>query len=246
MDAIGSFFSWLAKGPGTWSLPKDDFDEEKLLELHNQLAEAFPELTPTVSWTPDAPFEIQFSAKLRPSAAPLIRKIVGAAPKLKNWKFVAFQPPIGFYPLYVGHLGLPFKQLASGEVRVDVVSEARPWELRVFVPRYTSTKGHAFDTAVRLLLEAGMGEAWLLEDVGKLELLDMKHVSKTAKSIDHLPKLLSAKTTGRKASVVARSMKLGQKKRVENPPKKPSSGKALRAKRVAGPRKTPTKPARQK
>ena len=36
-ERIDSFWAWFRKGPAKWSLPKDDFDEEKLVELHEQL-----------------------------------------------------------------------------------------------------------------------------------------------------------------------------------------------------------------
>lgn len=193
-DPVSSFWHWFLGDAAKWSVPaadEDDFDDEKTEHLLITLSEIFPELSPTFSWTPGEPFEIQFSAKLRPSMAPLIRRIVEAAPVLESWRFIAFQPPLGFHDLYVGHLGLPYLEMPVADILVQVVDVESPCSLRVYVPRFDANKRWDFDTAVRLILEEGMGEAWLLEQLGSLALADVSEAPESAFAITDLPSRFS-------------------------------------------------------
>jgi len=180
------FWAWFLTEPATWAVPGDDFDEEELMPLYDKLEEHFPELTPNVSWQPDEHWEIEFCAKLNPSMAPLIRKIVAEAPALESWRFVAFGPPLGFSPLYVAHLGLLWEQMPVDEILVERRPHGPTVALTVYLPDYDDSLREGFDTAVRLLLEAGMGEAWLLEQLGDLQLADRSEAPEPAIVISEL------------------------------------------------------------
>jgi hypothetical protein len=190
LDDVRAFWQWFQQGPAHWP-PAGNFSAAQLNELYDAIEKRFPELTAVMSCLPHEYFEIQFSAKLQPEAAPLIRALSKDAPELPNWRFVSFQPALGFYDMNVSWLGLPFSQIPSARMNVDVL-ETKPARLRVYVPDYDAKLAFEFDQAVRLLLEAGMGEQWLLEELDELELVALAEAPPTAAQLVDLPELLQA------------------------------------------------------
>ena len=166
---VQEFWAWFQSAPATW--PIGELADAKLDELFSGIERWFPDLTPTISDGPDA-ITIQFSAKLKPDQAAVIDALVRAAPTLAGWEFVAFQPPLGFHDIAVMWLDLPYDRMPTDWMRVHIV-ERSPVALRVFVPHYQPSQDRALDHAVRLHLEVGMGERWLLEQNPKLTFADV-------------------------------------------------------------------------
>lgn len=192
---VAEFWSWFQKEPGKWKKPGDDFDEQLLLPLYDALDETFPELTPSIVLTPGKGLELIFSLirnrddEERKRAVPLIHAIVAAAPKLKVWRFTTFEPKVAWMDAFLPQLKLPNgSTLAVETTKFELVSK-KPLALRVFVAKYTKKKAEGFKIAVERMLEAGMGESFVVEDLAKLEIDDLKKAPSTAKPIEALSKL---------------------------------------------------------
>jgi hypothetical protein len=85
------------------------------------------------------------------------------------------------------------------DVRVVVIA-TRPCKLRVFFPKFAKAKSEAFRKATWLLLEAGMGERWLLEDLAGIEVDDAKRAPKGATAIAGVGEVLRKRAKTRKPS----------------------------------------------
>jgi hypothetical protein len=187
---IRAFWTWFKAGPGTWGRKEDDDDH--LLELFDGIGKFFPELTPTTLSGAGGPFELVFSLwnthdeEARKRAAPLIDVLTASAPKLKNWRFKAYGDPVGWMNAYFPRLELPNgSKLVVDAMRFDVL-QRRPLALRVYVPGYTKRKAAAFRIAVRRVLEAGMGERFVVKDLRRLEVAGVKRIPGKAKPIREL------------------------------------------------------------
>jgi hypothetical protein len=127
----------------------------------------FPDLSPTIGLLEGKGYELVFSLwsnrdhEARRRAVPVIHALVAAAPRLKTWKFSAFAKPVGWMDAYLPRLDFP-----EGSKLVD-----------------------HFVIAVERVLEAGMGEAWVLEELGLLELADVKDAPKSARPMSDLSAL---------------------------------------------------------
>jgi hypothetical protein len=189
---IAEYWRWFSEGPGRWPIPGKDIDEFQLGPVLHELQKSFPEVFASASVEPSVGFVLELSAQdMRREAAPVIRALVAAAPQFKSWRFQAFQKPHDHYDLSIGHLGLPWDALPHDQLRVEVTASGTAWDLRVYVPGYARRLVEPFKTAVSYLLEALMGEAWLLEDLGALEIADLRRVPARAAPIMSLPEILS-------------------------------------------------------
>lgn len=191
-DRIAAFWKWFMKGPGKWPRPTDDMDEERQHALFDRLEHDFPSLTPEFFWTPGENYELTFSLvrnrapDARREATPLVLSLVKAAPRAKFWRFSAFAPPIAWMDAFLPALDFPPKsRLVVGAMRYEVLA-ARPLALRVYVPRYSKKHHDHFVIAVERVLEAGMGEAWVLEKLKRLELADVKKAPAKARPMSEL------------------------------------------------------------
>jgi hypothetical protein len=189
---IEQFWRWFATGPARWASPDDDSADAQARPLLEELARRFPELVTGFSWTPSTGlFGIQFSARSRrPALAPFIRALVAAAPHLERWRFKAFQDPLPIPDVWVAHLGLPFDELPYDLLRVEVIERHPRWALRVFVPSFAPELVDGFATAVNDLLEALLGEAWLLEELARLEIADLHGAPADAAPITTLAQIV--------------------------------------------------------
>jgi hypothetical protein len=192
---IKSFWNWFREHAGRWKKPGPDFDEQRFIEVYDGIANTFPALTPTTSYTPGGGYELVFSLtrnrdpEARKKAAPLIRALVRAAPKMKTWRIIAFAERVGWMDAFLPRLDFPDdSRLPVSKLRFDLLGR-KPPSLRVYVPKYTKKHEAHFLIAVERVLEAGMGEAWVLEELGHLELADLESASKSAKAIVKLDAL---------------------------------------------------------
>ena len=147
-------------------------------------------MTAQLDWEPGEGFTLTFTLvfnrdpEVRRDLAPAIRRLVEAAPELAHWKVVAFAEPVSWKDAYLPQLDIPNKTLRLDGLKHVVVSR-EPLRLRVFVDGYDERKDGHFRIAVERLLEAGMGEAWVLE-IDELELSPLDEAPSDAHPMPNL------------------------------------------------------------
>jgi hypothetical protein len=102
-----------------------------------------------------------------------VEELIAQAPSIKDWKFIAFKPGIGF-DIFIEYAGLKFDPSEIWYLPLELDGQPDMLGLKVCYKNYELARKDDFLSGTFLLLDAGLGE--------KRAVLDIKYVE-----VDSLP-----------------------------------------------------------
>jgi len=170
--SASDFWQWF-KANNTKYLFLDEVDDnvkKELLELLlTQLHQFSDKLFYEIGHHPDnADQELVITASGDVNYFDKVEELVSVAPEVKDWKIIAFKPPMGF-DFSIEYNGLVFDPAKTWFQPLEL--ENRPLELglRVCYPDYDEEQNEDFIGGTFLMLDAGLGEKSTALDIKYLE-----------------------------------------------------------------------------
>lgn len=167
--SISGFWAWFKDHKGGMDR-LDDIDEplwdEALAELHK----VSPDLSFALSEADGKERDFVVTAECDTDLFELVDRIIGGAPKLAGWQFIALKPAMGFdFVSDFEDLTLDPREMWFFPMR----NSARPRALglRVAVPEFTKRRQEQLTDAVAMILEEGLGERAAATHVEHLEVV---------------------------------------------------------------------------
>ncbi len=166
------FWSWFVAHEAQLRQLDDSEEETVLDELLDQLESVCDELGFEIGTQPDGVTELIISAEGDREMFDRVRALVAEAPKLEGWRILALKPARGFD--FIAEYGdwqldpddIWFMPLESDE-------DPNALGLRLSSPTEESAEDDDFLAACFQLLETGLGEVTLAEDVHHLEIVPL-------------------------------------------------------------------------
>lgn len=168
---ISAFWAWFKSHKAEMDSLDDTeepFWDEALAELHK----VNPDLSFALSEADGKERDFVLTAECDTELFELVDRIIGAAPKLSGWQFIALKPAMGFdFVSDFEDLTLDPREMWFFPMR----NSARPRALglRVAVPEFTKRRAEQLTDAVAMILEEGLGEREAATHVEHLEVVAM-------------------------------------------------------------------------
>lgn len=142
--------------------------EELLDEFMAQLHEFSDDLWFELGGHPDGPCELIITAEGNLNAFHEVRRLIGAAPHAPGWEFIAFKPAHGF-DFVTSYAGLKFAPEATWFLPLESREDPESLGLRVAYAHFDPARRQDFQSATRIILEAGLGELTTAERIQHVE-----------------------------------------------------------------------------
>jgi hypothetical protein len=170
MNDPNAFWKWFIHAHHKFEHVQGDRKESLLDELQDRLQKFSPGLWFEVGGHPDGPMELIISAEGNPDYFAEVLALVGCAPKMEGWQFIAFKPPQGF-EFVTEYEGVTINPAKSWFL--PLVSESNPSALglRVAVPGFSQELEKIYGAAVCIVLDTGLGELAASESIHHLEVV---------------------------------------------------------------------------
>jgi hypothetical protein len=151
----------------------DDVKKQLLEELLSSLHQFSDKLFYEIGHHPDnADQELVITASGDVNFFDKVEELVSVAPEIKDWKIIAFKPPMGF-EFSIEYNGLVFEPSKTWFQPLEL--ESRPLELgiRVCYSDFDEERNEDFIGGTFLMLDAGLGEKSTALDIKYLEVTEL-------------------------------------------------------------------------
>jgi len=170
MNDPHAFWNWFRSAHVRLQNLRGGRDDALLDEIQTRLQDCSPGLWFEVGGHPEGPMELIISAEGDPNYFADVRQLVGSAPAIPGWQFIAFKPPQGF-EFQTEYEGVVVNPATSWFLPLESKSDPTAVGLRVAVPGFTQERGQDFRTAVYIVLDTGLGELAASETIQHLEVV---------------------------------------------------------------------------
>lgn len=168
MNDPKAFWAWFLAEERRFRDIETPEKELLLTELQDQLQRFNSGLWFEIGGHPKGPCELVITAEGDLSLFPEVRRLISAAPKIEGWELVAFKPAQGFeFNLKYDELALSPE--ATWFLPLESSSDPDALGLRVAYAHFTAAQKETFLLATYILLEAGLGELSVSEDIQHVE-----------------------------------------------------------------------------
>ena len=169
--AISAFWGWFTKNRASLDV-LNDTDEPLWDAALAELQKLHPDLSFAMSEPDGSARDFVVTAECDTELFPLVDRIVGSAPTLEGWQFLALKPAMGFnFVSEFEDLELDPREMWFFPMR----NSARPRALglRVAVAEFTKRRQDQLTDAVAMIIEEGLGERAAAMNVEHLEVVAM-------------------------------------------------------------------------
>jgi hypothetical protein len=144
---------------------KEQFLNELLTELHKYSNKLYFEIG---GHPDDTVLEFIVTAAGDTDYFNKVEELIAEAPQIKDWKFIAFKPAMGF-DFSIDYMGLKFDPENTWFQPLEI--ETRPLDLgiRIYYTNFDKSREEDFLTGTFLLLDAGLGEKETAMEIKYLE-----------------------------------------------------------------------------
>jgi len=168
VSQASAFWRWFAKHQSRFRTVEVPQKETLLDEIQDHLHTYSPDLFFEIGGFPGGVTELIITAEGRRELFPLVWGLVGVAPQLDGWSFIAFKPAQGFD--FVTEYGLA-KLDPQQCWFLPLESSKNPERigLRIGCPNFLHPTLQDFEKAALVALDTGLGELRAAEDIGHVE-----------------------------------------------------------------------------
>jgi hypothetical protein len=168
MKNPASFWQWFRANESRFRNVEVPEKEQLLDEFMAQLHEFSDELWFQLGGHPNGPHDLIITAEGNLDAFHKVRRLVGAAPQIPGWQFIAFKPAHGF-DFVTSYRGLTFAPEATWFLPLESREDPESLGLRVAYAHFDPSRQQDFLTAAYIMLEGGLGELVTAERIQYVE-----------------------------------------------------------------------------
>jgi hypothetical protein len=137
--------------------------DELLAQLHQYNEHLFFEVL-----TDAAQKELIITAEGNAKHLNSVRNLIAKAPKVKNWRFIAFKPPLGFDFVH-NYEGVEYDPKTLWFLPLTRESKPSDIGIRIGIPNYDEQTHANSMAALWVILETGLGELSAAQDIQYME-----------------------------------------------------------------------------
>jgi hypothetical protein len=179
MDAPQAFWAWFVENEKRFRNVETPQKEQLLDELQTRLHAFCDSLWFETGGHPNGPRELIISAEGRSEFFPKVRELIGVAPRLDGWRFIAFKPAHGF-DFATEYGDITISPQATWFMPLESPTRPEALGLRVAYSHFEKSKEKIYLAATYVVLEAGLGELDAAEKILHVEVCEAPSAPESA------------------------------------------------------------------
>ena len=168
MDTPQTFWAWFVDNERRFRNVETQEKAQLLDELQEHLHAFCDSLWFEIGGHPTGPRELIISAEGRSEFFPKVHELVGTAPELDGWRFIAFKPAQGF-DFVTEYEGVTISPKATWFMPLESRANPEALGLRVAYSHFEKSKEKRYLAATYVVLDAGLGELDAAEKIQHVE-----------------------------------------------------------------------------
>lgn len=168
MDNTRSFWSWFGTSETRFRNINAESRDQLLDEMLEALHAYCPALWFETGCADDGINELIVSAEGNINHFSAVRRLIAAAPRIPQWRFIAVKPANGF-GFQTSYADITFSPEATWYLPLHSASDPSALSLRIAYAHYDTARSHDFLAGTFIMLEAALGELTLAERVHHIE-----------------------------------------------------------------------------
>lgn len=161
-----TFWQWFSKNLSNIESHKDENDkilDELLLQLHKYNENLFFELS-----TDDVENELIITAEGDSDQFESVRNLIAKSPNIRNWKFIAFKPALGF-DFTIKYEGTEYNPAKLWFLPLEDASDPSFFGIRIGIPNFNKKTHNHSEAAIYIILDTALGELTAAEEIHYIE-----------------------------------------------------------------------------
>jgi hypothetical protein len=188
-DPVATFWSWFTENQARLAVAPP---QAAMNEIHGRLVKVNRELVASIDLAQQGARTVEISGNGNRALIPIVKQVVGSAPSLSGWKFVAFRQP--------SQPGMSIEMngrtMSFDEVRyVETGSSMGMVDIKVFLPLDPGIPKQVMGEIGFLVLDHTLGEYAVMTQVRDIDFLPIAQAPPDAALLSELAKKLNPLST---------------------------------------------------